>query len=227
NDSLYDAGMEISRARGEIAAMLETSIGKELDSLEMKKARFAAVIYTEGKDVGKDGTRTAGGDTAKVRFKPDGLDKVEFLISPNLGEPLKPLSKIASGGEMARILLAIKSILAGVDKVPVLIFDEIDIGISGRVAQRVGEKLALLSKKHQVICVTHHPQIASMADNHYMVEKYVEGNITKIKVERLSGEKITDEIARILGSHTITEATRKLADEMLDNAKKFKGLPVH
>lgn len=290
NDSLYNAGKEISRAREEIAAVLDESIGKELDSLEMKKARFKAAISMEGADGAVHGIAPAGGNRgleagdskglvagnsrgpavvdsrgqevvvsrgpeagdskgqetmgsrgaetmdskgpaegsqakipARFKFKPDGLDKVEFLISPNVGEPLKPLSRIASGGEMARILLAIKSILAGVDKVPVLIFDEIDIGISGKVARRVGEKLALLSKKHQVICVTHHPQIASMADNHYMVEKFIEGNTTKIKAVELFAEKITDEIARILGSESITDATRKLANEMLEDAKKFKS----
>ncbi|NSW91364.1 MAG: DNA repair protein RecN [Firmicutes bacterium] len=222
DNSLYALAKEINRTRAEVAVILESNICKELEALEMKKARFKVGICME--DITED---SMTGGSAGIKFKPNGLDKVEFLISPNVGEPLKPLSKIASGGEMARIMLAIKSILADVDKIPTLIFDEIDIGISGKVSQRVGEKLAFLSKNHQVICVTHHPQIASMADNHFLIEKIVGKNITKIKVSKLSGEKIPDEVARILGGDLITDMTRNLACEMLENAKKFKRTAIH
>ncbi len=232
NCNLYNAAMELSSARKEIALILEESIEKELHTLEMKKVKFKVDIYNQDAKVMGDAEDNKNVQTVlssinninfdEVKFKSSGLDKVEFLISTNPGEPLKPLIKIASGGEMARMMLTIKSILADVDKVPTLIFDEIDIGISGKVSQRVGEKLALLSRKHQVICVTHNPHIASMADNHIMVEKFSGGNVTKIKVNRLTSDKIQTEIARILGGDSISEKTLSLANEMLENAEKFK-----
>jgi len=210
---LYELAREINRARSEAASVLEENICRELGSLEMKKARFKVNIET----IDFDKT-----PAEEVQFKPDGVDRVEFLISPNAGEPLKPLSKIASGGEMARIMLAIKCILADVDKIPTLIFDEIDIGISGKVSQRVAEKIAFLSMSHQVICVTHHPQIASMADNHFLIEKISGKDYTRTKVSRLWGEQVLDEISRILGGDSITAVTRNLASEMLENARNYK-----
>jgi len=157
------------------------------------------------------------------RYREDGLDKVEFLISPNAGEPLKPLSKIASGGEMSRIMLAIKTILADVDEIPTLIFDEIDIGISGKVSQKVGEKLSYISRNHQVICVTHLAQIASMADQHFLIEKLSDEDNTKTSVTRLTVKAIRDEIARILGGSASSETSEKFADEMLCHAESLKS----
>ncbi len=210
-ENLLSLAKEISGERSRVAVILENSICSELEALEMKNARFKVNITME---------YTIDSST-DIRFKPDGLDRVEFLISPNVGEPLKPLSKIASGGEMARIMLAIKAILADVDKIPTLIFDEIDIGISGKGSQRVGEKLAFLSKSHQVICVTHQAQIACMAENHYLIEKISSKDTTETKVTKLSDEKALNEVARILGGDTVTDKTRNLAREMMDNAKKY------
>lgn len=224
-DRLFALATELNQERCKAAAILEKSICSELFDLEMKKVHFKVDINMEDT---VDGLAEAKIDNlnevkldglTETKFKTNGLDKVEFLISPNIGEPLKPLSKIASGGEMARIMLAIKAILADVDKIPTLIFDEIDIGISGKASQRVGEKLAFLSKNHQVICVTHQAQIACMADNHYLIEKISEKDITKTKVTKLSNEGVLEEVARILGGDTITDKTRNLAREMIDNAK--------
>jgi DNA repair protein RecN (Recombination protein N) len=149
-----------------------------------------------------------------------GIDRAEFLISPNLGEEVKPLAKIASGGELSRIMLAMKRILAKVGGREVLIFDEVDAGIGGAVAEVVGWKLRELSKHHQVICVTHLPQIACFADQHYSVKKEVRGGRTITVVDRLDKEAIVDEISRMLGGVKVTEKTRAHAKEMIENAKK-------
>ena len=149
-----------------------------------------------------------------------GMDRVEFLISPNFGEEVKPLAKIASGGELSRMMLAMKRILAGVGGRQVLIFDEVDSGIGGAIAEVVGRKLRELSKNHQVICVTHLPQIACYADTHYSVRKEVKGGRTLTRVERLEKERAVDEIARMLGGVTVTEKTTAHAKEMIETARK-------
>lgn len=210
---LYNTAKALNAERINAAKILESKIGNELDDLEMKKAQFKVSIEF-------DDSADAYGER---KYLQTGMDRVEFLISPNAGEPLKPLSKIASGGEMSRVMLAIKTILADVDHMPVLIFDEIDIGISGRAAQKVGEKLSYLSKSHQVICVTHLAQIGSMADSHYLIQKLTEAEITETRVKKLKGEEIKSEIARILGGTNITSITLKHAEEMLKNAKKIKS----
>ncbi len=209
---LYTLSKQLNEERTEAANILEGKIGAELEDLEMKKALFKVDIEFCDAAQADDG----------YRFTQNGLDKVEFLISPNVGEPLKPLSKIASGGEMSRIMLAIKTILAGVDEVPTLIFDEIDIGISGKAAQKVGEKLSYISKGHQVICVTHLAQIACMADEHYLIEKEAGGGVTRTLVKELEGVHIKNEIARILGGANISDITLKHAEEILEIAGKFK-----
>lgn len=209
---LYEAAAHLNARRKDAAKILEERIGAELDDLEMKRARFKA-------DIQFDEFKEAGGER---KYTANGLDRVEFLISPNAGEPLKPLAKIASGGEMSRIMLAIKTILAGVDSIPTLIFDEIDIGISGKASQKVGEKLSYISQGHQVLCVTHLAQIACMADFHYLIEKVSGEETTETKVNRLSGELIREEIARILGGDTTSETSRRYAQEMLDSARKLK-----
>jgi DNA repair protein RecN (Recombination protein N) len=149
-----------------------------------------------------------------------GTDRVEFLISPNLGEEVKPLAKIASGGELSRMMLAMKRILAGVGGRQVLIFDEVDSGIGGAIAEVVGRKLRELSRNHQVICVTHLPQIACYADTHYSVRKEVKGGRTLTRVERLEKDTAVDEIARMLGGVTVTERTTAHAKEMIETARK-------
>lgn len=197
---------ELSSLRKDISSKIEDKIIKELQDLQIKNAKFK-VNFEEGNQ----------------KYTSKGIDRLEFLISPNTGEELKPLAKIASGGEMSRIMLAIKTILADVDMIPTLIFDEIDNGISGAVAQMVGQKLAYISKNHQTLCITHLPQIASMSDNHYLIEKFVEDNHTKTVVRKLQSEEQKYEIARIIGGMKITETTLMNAVEMIEYAKSKKN----
>ena len=151
------------------------------------------------------------------------MDKVRFLISTNPGESVKPLAKVASGGELSRIMLAIKSVMADSDAIETLIFDEIDAGISGRTAQKVSEKLALLSGSHQIICITHLPQIASMADEHFVIEKESDGSRTRTQIRRLAEEEEVSELARLLGGAKITETVLGSAGEMKKLAQQRKA----
>lgn len=199
--AVNDLARELTRERKRVALDLEKSVEKELGSLGMKKTTFQARL-----------------DTAPLN--PKGADRVEFLISPNVGEDLKPLAKIASGGELSRIMLAMKRILARVGGRQVLVFDEVDSGIGGATAEVVGRKLRELSRHHQVICVTHLPQIACFADEHRSVRKEVRAGRTVTVVERLEKEALVDEIARMLGGLKVTEKTRAHAREMLEHAKK-------
>ena len=152
----------------------------------------------------------------KGKYTKTGCDNIEFLISANVGEPPKPLSKIASGGELSRIMLSIKSVLSGKDEIGTLIFDEIDTGISGRAAQKVGNQLRVVSDGKQVLCVTHLAQIAAKADSHFYIEKRAENNRTYTDISLLDFEGRKREIARIIGG-TITEQNLKSAEEMLKN----------
>lgn len=192
---------KLSWERKRVASELKKSVEKELGSLGMKRTAFE--IQME--------------DSA---FSPKGIDRVEFLISPNVGEEVKPLAKIASGGELSRMMLAMKKILARVGGRQVLIFDEVDSGIGGAIAEVVGKTLKELSRHHQVICVTHLPQIACFAGTHHSVRKEVKGKRTVTVVDRLEKETVTDEIARMLGGVKVTEKTRAHAKEMIENAKK-------
>ena len=208
-ERLYEASCKLNAERVKAASLLEDKIGEQLDDLEMKKSRFKADIQFDTPFEGIVGRK----------YSQNGLDRVEFLISANAGEPLKPLSRIASGGEMSRIMLAIKTILAEVDKIPTMIFDEIDMGISGKAAQKVGEKLSYISLGHQAICVTHLAQIACRADNHYLIEKITEKETTKTIVSRLNDDNIVKEIARLIGGAVNSDTSLKFAEEMLNNAK--------
>ncbi|MDR3240387.1 MAG: DNA repair protein RecN [Clostridiales bacterium] len=191
----------ISGQRKTLAAEIEREIEAALRELGMKNVRFA--ISVERKNA----------------FSASGCDKVEFLISPNLGEPLKPLAKIASGGEMSRVMLALKTVMADADTIETFIFDEIDAGVSGRTAQQVAEKLAFLAQKRQILCITHLPQIAAMADSHYLIEKQSDGSRTAAKVYELDRAQMISELARLIGGAQITEATWKAAAEMKELAK--------
>ena len=155
-------------------------------------------------------------------YTANGYDEIEFLISTNPGEEMKPLAKVASGGELSRIMLAIKTVLADKDEIETLIFDEIDTGISGRTAQKVSEKLGIIGKNRQVICITHLPQIASMADYHYLIEKNVVNNSTITSIEELDNEGMIKELARLLGGTVITDAVIENAREMKALADKTK-----
>ena len=155
-------------------------------------------------------------------YTAEGWDEAEFLISTNPGEPVKPLREVASGGEPSRIMLAIKTVLADTDQIPTLIFDEIDTGISGRTAQSVSEKLREISKTHQVICITHLPQIASMADVHFEIAKSVSQGKTVTRIKPLNREESVEELARLLGGAKITDAVRQNALEMKELAERTK-----
>lgn len=157
------------------------------------------------------------------KFSPKGIDKVDLLISTNPGEKLKMLSEVASGGEMSRIMLAIKSVIASKDNIPTLIFDEIDTGISGRTAQKVSEKMSVIARQHQVICVTHLPQIAAMADSHYEIVKEATEGRTVTSINMLSEERQIEELARMLGGVTISDAVMANAKDMKEQANIVKA----
>jgi DNA repair protein RecN (Recombination protein N) len=157
-------------------------------------------------------------DGQRVAFDESGFDQVEFLIAPNPGEGLKPLVKIASGGETSRLMLALKNVLVRADHVPTLIFDEIDQGIGGRVGSVVGEKLWQLAREHQVLCVTHLPQLAAFGDQHYRVRKLVQSGRTLTQVDPLSDSIRLDELAQMLG--TVSAANLSAAKETLERAQK-------
>ena len=160
--------------------------------------------------------------TKNTTYSANGNDEAEFMISLNPGEEPAPLAKIASGGELSRIMLGIKSVLADKDAIETLIFDEIDSGISGRTAQKVAERLAVIAKNHQVICITHLPQIAAMADSHYLIEKQSDGAKTATNVVLLSEDASTEEMARMLGGVTITDSVLQNAKEMRELAESVK-----
>ena len=152
----------------------------------------------------------------------NGMDSVRFLMSANLGEELRPIHKIASGGELARIMLAMKNVLSEQDQVGTMVFDEVDTGVSGRAAQRVAEKMAHISRKKQVLCVTHLPQLAAMADTHFSVEKGEANGRTYTKVLQLDRARRKGEIARLTGGIRVTEVMLSGAEELLSGAERFK-----
>ena len=160
-------------------------------------------------------------DGTRIAFDGNGLDKVEFLVEPNPGEGLKPLAKIASGGETSRLMLALKNVLARADQIPTLIFDEIDQGIGGRVGGMVGEKLWNLGRAHQVMVITHLPQLAAYGDQHFQVQKIIENGRTLTRLTRLTGEPRTLELAQMLGA--VTEGTLRSAHDLLQSAQAFKN----
>lgn len=201
---------QLSKARQSAANYLTEKMNLELLSLNMNKANFKVHIENNVDHKGQ------------AILSAKGIDKVEFLISTNAGEPLKSLVKIASGGELSRIMLAIKTILAKSDQIPTIIFDEIDAGISGRTANIVGEKLAAISKTHQILCITHLPQIASMADQHYFIEKNIVDELTLTSIQQLSDKERISELARLLGGVSLTDLTLKHAAEVLKLAEITK-----
>lgn len=196
-EEMVELAIKMDKTRKVFAKQLSEKINKELQELEMKNAKFNCnVEFNENNE-----------------FNKNGLNNVEFLIATNIGDQEKSLIKIASGGEMSRIMLAIKSVLSEVDKVPVLIFDEIDTGISGKAAKSVGSKIKNIAKKHQVLCVTHLASIAAKGDYNYYISKKVEENRTKTQVKQLNEKETIEEIARI-ASGDITEVTIEHAIEL-------------
>lgn len=192
----WDAAEKLRTSRKQASVGLTERVLKELSDLDMKKVRFSCE-FTE------------------TELSPIGADGVAFYMSANLGEALKPLNKVASGGELARIMLALKNVLAERDRVPTLIFDEVDTGVSGRAAQHVAEKLKSVSENKQVLCVTHLPQLAALADTHFLIEKSEHDGRTFTAVTSLDFEGRKYELARIIGGTNITETTLQSAAEML------------
>lgn len=198
------AAQALSDARKAAAERLTAQILTELQQLDMGKIRFAV-------------------DFAEKPLDSDGMDTVRFLMSANVGEELRPIHKIASGGELARIMLAMKNVLSEQDHVGTMVFDEVDTGVSGRAAQKVAEKMARISRRKQVLCVTHLPQLAAMADTHFSVEKGERGGRTYTKVRRLDREQRRRELARLTGGSHVSQTMLDGAEELLVQAEKFRA----
>jgi DNA repair protein RecN (Recombination protein N) len=196
---------DLSEKRTDAAKRMTKIVRRELDALKMGQTQFLIQLATEERD---------------DAYGAEGADRAEFLLSANVGEPLKPLSRVASGGEVSRVMLALKSALAGVDRVPVIIFDEIDTGVGGAVAAAIGKRLRKLGCFHQVLCVTHLPQVASQADHHWCLEKTQAKNRTATSVRLLSGISRENEIARMLGGETVTRKVRETAAELIGGANE-------
>ncbi len=211
--SVIDSGKKLTQSRAKAGTKLSALVKKELADLGITNGKFdidissIAITNTEQFNL-EDGSRS-------------GFDHIEFMFSSNPGEELKPLRKIASGGEISRIMLALKRHLASADQTPVLIFDEIDANIGGRMGRIIGEKLRLVSQSHQVICITHLPQIASYAEQHFKVNKFSRNNKTFVTIDILTSKERLEEIAEMIRGTEKTEVTRKQAKEMIDDAKKL------
>ena len=203
-EKVKDLCEKISKVRTKKAVELSEEIKQSLLDLNFEQVQFAVEVRPE------------------LSPSQNGFDDVEFMISVNPGETPRPLAKIASGGEMSRIMLGIKSVLAGKDEIDTLIFDEIDTGISGRTAQKVSEKMQTISKAHQIICITHLPQIAAMADKHFLIHKEIEDGFTKTDIVELAREQMVEELARMLGGSEITDLVMQNAVQMKELADKSK-----
>jgi len=204
-EKLTEIAEELHNIRLRISESLEKEIKKELDYVGLEKSRFKIdVAYTEN-------------------LNSKGRDIIHFNISTNPGQPLQPLEEVVSGGELSRIMLALKTVFVDKDQIPSVIFDEVDTGISGRIAQRVGEKMVLISEAHQVFCITHLPQIAALADANYLIEKNSNEVNTFTKVKKLKDDEVEQEVARIIGGSEVTAITIENAREMISKAKEIKS----
>jgi DNA repair protein RecN (Recombination protein N) len=201
---LRTLAQQLSKKRMDAAKRITTLVGAELVALKMEQAVFQVMVSSDESDEG---------------LGPAGRDRAEFLLSSNPGEPPRPLGRVASGGELSRIMLALKTVLAEMDQVPVLVFDEIDTGVGGAVAAAMGTRLRKLGAFHQVFCITHLPQVASQAEHHLLVEKGLESQRTSTSVRALKGLGREEEIARMLGGLTITKKVRETAAELIAGAK--------
>ena len=204
-DKLSGLSDKLSDMRKKAAVELCSAVSEVLGQLQFLDAKFVMEF------------------SKKETYSANGFDEAEFMMSANPGEPIRPLSAIASGGELSRVMLAIKTILAKKDTIDTLIFDEIDAGISGRTAQAVSEKIYLVARERQVICITHLPQIAAMADHHYLIEKEAVDGGTISSIHALYGDEITSELSRLIGGAEITETTMESARELKSQAAEFKS----
>jgi DNA repair protein RecN (Recombination protein N) len=214
---LADLESEVARRAGELSGKREGALLQleERVVAELGKLNLAGCSFRVSMTKREDASAGVSLDGVSCRVDESGADSVEFLLSANPGEPLKPLVKVASGGELSRIMLAIKTVLSDVDKVPTLIFDEVDIGIGGKTARMVGDRLKIVSRRRQVLCITHLPQIASLADSHYNIRKSAGKGRAAIAVSPLGGAERVEEIARMLGGRKVTSTTRRHAAELL------------
>lgn len=204
----------LTQLRQEAANHLMDEVKKELADLHMENAQFFVKIDDLSNEATDDSLDIAGGDY--------GMNDVEFMITTNPGEPLKPLSKVASGGELSRLVLALRTVLARIDDVDTLIFDEVDTGVSGRVTHAIGEKLLRISIDRQLLAITHHPQVASLADKHLLIEKHITGDRTKTKVIMLNEDDRVQELARMIGGNQISSSAKLHAAEMRRLGKQIK-----
>jgi DNA repair protein RecN (Recombination protein N) len=213
---ILGAGKKLSAARKKIIPQLAKAVGKQLEDLGFKQSKFDVAIKTDfvGDEVtslkSKESQRLL---TSSPTFQKTGFDEIEFQFAPNPGEPAKPLRAIASSGEMARVMLALKTVLAAEDEIPVLVFDEVDANVGGETANAVGEKMKQIAAKRQVFCITHLPQVASAADAHYVVMKLVKNGRTISEITLLDKKSRVTELARMLGGQT--DAARKHAEALL------------
>ncbi|QXD14494.1 DNA repair protein RecN [Rhodocaloribacter litoris] len=208
---LTEAARRLSSKRREVAGRIEQAIVAELARLGMPHCHFEVRFEREA----DPGGWIRFADRERYTAFPHGMDRVEFYLTTNLGEAPRPLVKVASGGEVSRIMLALKTILAKSDRLPILVFDEIDVGVSGAVAHKVGQSLHDLARYHQIITITHLPQIAALGDVHFVVEKHVEGGRTKTRIRRLPEEERAEAVATLLSGSEITEASLESARELI------------
>ena len=217
--SLSDSARQLSDKRHKVAVQIESAITAELASLGMKAGQLCVQIE---KQEDAKGWIMLGMDAREKQYKAyrHGMDKVEFLITTNAGEELRPLARTASGGEISRIMLAIKRVLAKNDRLPILVFDEIDAGISGAIARKVGVSMADLASSHQIIAITHLPQIAALAHAHYAVEKCVSDGRTATQIRKLGEEESLEQVAKLITGAEVTDAMRQSARELMETNHK-------
>lgn len=209
--ALSAVALRLSSKRKDVAKRVEDAIIRELEKLGMPHSRFEVRFSVSPDDAGW----VHAGDGQSVSAHPSGIDEVEFFITTNVGEDLRPLAKVASGGEISRIMLALKTILARSERLPILVFDEIDTGISGSMARRVGESMSDLARYHQIIAITHLPQIAALGDAHFRVSKYVEDGRTKTQMLRLEDQERASQVATLISGGSVTDAALESAKELM------------
>ncbi len=218
--SLSELAFDLSERRSLAATEVEKAVVAELATLGIPRAEFKVKLEREEDEEGWVWARWKSADPERFRASMRGIDQAEFLLSTNIGEEVRPLAKVASGGEVSRVMLALKTVLAKAEAFPILVFDEIDAGISGAISQKVGEALRDLSSGHQILCITHLPQIAAMADFHFVVEKTVAGQRTRTSIRRLGDKERTEEVASLMSGAEITEASLQSARELMEIASR-------
>ncbi len=217
---LSDAGLRLSAKRHEVAQRIEQAIVSELAGLGIPHSRFEVQFSRREDSEGWIMLSVAGRGVERYMAFATGMDVVEFYISTNVGEAPRPLARVASGGEISRIMLALKTILARSERLPILVFDEIDVGISGPIARKVGESMHALAHYHQIIAITHHPQIAALGDIHFVVEKRVDKGRTRTHIQRLGDADRAAQVASLISGAEITEASLESARELMAAPRK-------